>query len=86
MGFLPNIRVDHLRFGFYLKTNKTKFKKKTKIQSKPVQIDRFRFSSVILKQKPKPNRLVLVQFGFGSIRFDYFILKTKKYVVFGGFL
>jgi hypothetical protein len=30
MGFLPNIRGDHLRFGFYIKTNKTKFKKKPK--------------------------------------------------------
>jgi hypothetical protein len=33
------------------------------------------FGSVILEQKPKPNQPVLV-------RFDYFILKTKNYIVF----
>jgi hypothetical protein len=47
---------------------------------KPVQTNRFRFGLVILEQKQKPNWLVLV-----SIRFDYFILKTKNYIVFWGF-
>jgi len=38
------------------------------------------FGSVILYQKLKPNRLVLVLFGL--VRFGYFILKIKNYIFF----
>jgi len=64
-----------------IKTTKPKFYKIQKIKPKPVPTDRFRFSSVILHQKSKPKRLVSVLFGL--VRFDYFILKTKKYIFFG---
>ena len=64
-----------------IKTTKPKFYKIQKIKPKPVPTDRFRFSSVILYQKSKPKRLVSVLFGL--VRFDYFILKTKKYIFFG---
>ena len=38
--------------------------------------------SIILEQKPKSNRLVSVWFDSVSVRFGYFILKTKNYIVF----
>jgi hypothetical protein len=45
-------RGDYFRFGSYLKNNPTEIKKKNRNRFKPTG-----FGSIILEQKPKPNRL-----------------------------
>jgi hypothetical protein len=69
-------RGDYFWFGsiFIYKNNQIDLKKKNWNQFKPTGFD-----SVILEQKPKLNRLVLVRFG-------YFILKIKIYIFLGFFL
>jgi len=52
-----------------------------KKKPKPVQTDQFQFGSVwffILKIETQPT-------GFDSVRFGYFIVKTKNNIVFWGF-
>jgi hypothetical protein len=63
------------------KITKPNLKKKKQNQTetgsnRPVSVQ---FGSVILEQKPKPKRLV-------SVRFDYFIFKTKNYIIFWVFV
>ena len=57
-----------------------KYKKKTETGSnRPVSV---RFSLIILYKKLKPNQLVSVWFCLILVRFGYFILKTKRHIVF----
>ena len=80
-------RGAHFEFGsvfIYKKKNQTCFKKKPKtnrnwFEPKLVRTNRFRFGSVILGQKQKPNQLI-----FSSVRLFY-IKKTINYIVFWGF-
>jgi hypothetical protein len=69
------------------------FEKKTETEPKPGQTDQFRFGSVFLGQKPVQTGLArffrfgsvfLVWlgffsgfFGFGSVRFGFFVIKPK---------
>jgi len=85
MGFLSNIRVDHLRFGFYLKTNKTKFKKKNQNRIKtgsnwPVSVQ---FGYFKTKTETQPIGFGSVRFWFDSVRLFY--IKNKKICCFWGF-
>jgi len=68
-----------IRFDFYPKKKNIDWIKKNQTAGSNWSV------SIILEQKPKSNRLVSVWFGSVSVRFGYFILKTKNYIVFWGF-
>jgi hypothetical protein len=65
-----------IRFDFYPKKKKIDWIKKNQTAGSNWSV------SIILEQKPKSNRLVSVWFDSVSVRFGYFILKTKNYIVF----